>query len=67
MNNEKVEDKLHPSHKTRFSDASSFDEICIHCGAHDILLGGWGQLALPCPKAPSKEVKKVEEPTASKV
>jgi hypothetical protein len=42
---------LHPSHKTRFSDASSFDEICTLCGATDIVPGGWGALAKPCPKA----------------
>lgn len=39
---------LHPSHKTRFSDASTFDEICINCGATDEVPGGWGQLAYPC-------------------
>lgn len=40
-------DQLHPSHETRISDASSFDEICIHCGATD-RLGSWGNLRLPC-------------------
>jgi hypothetical protein len=39
----------HPSHVTRISDASSFDEICVNCGATDGL-GTWGLLALPCPK-----------------
>ncbi len=40
----------HPSHKTRMSmDASTFDEICINCGATDQVPGGWGQLAEPCP------------------
>jgi hypothetical protein len=48
----------HPSHETRISDASSFDEICIHCGATDVL-GGWGQLQYPCPKAQLKEVPKM--------
>lgn len=37
----------HPSHITRFSDASTFDEICINCGATD-RLGSWGLLAEPC-------------------
>ena len=41
----------HPSHVTRISDASSFDEVCINCGATDITGGGWGALANPCPKA----------------
>jgi len=44
----------HPSHKTRISDASSFDEICVYCGATDEVPGGWGQLAYPCPKAPPR-------------
>lgn len=47
---------LHPSHKTRFSfDASTWDEICIYCGATDQVPGGWGKLASPCPNAPSKK------------
>jgi hypothetical protein len=41
----------HPSHVTRISDASSFDEICVNCGATD-RLGSWGDLAKPCPSAP---------------
>jgi hypothetical protein len=44
----------HPSHVTRFSDASSFDEICINCGAHDEVPGGWGHLAYACPNMPTK-------------
>lgn len=40
----------HPTHQTRFSDASTFDEICVKCGATDQVPGGWGRLALPCPK-----------------
>lgn len=41
----------HPTHVTRISlDASSYDEICVNCGAHDEAIGGWGRLALPCPK-----------------
>lgn len=41
---------LHPSHVTRLSDASTFDEICVNCGATDQVLGGWGKLAEPCSK-----------------
>lgn len=26
---------IHPSHKTRTSDASTYDEICVNCGAND--------------------------------
>jgi hypothetical protein len=45
-----MHDALHPSHVTRVSlDASSFDEICVNCSATD-RIGGWGQLAYPCPK-----------------
>lgn len=46
------EDRLHPSHKTRHSDASTFDEICVLCGYTDIAGGGWGQLKYPCPGRP---------------
>ncbi len=49
----------HPSHVTRFSDASTFDEICVNCGAHDEVPGGWGRLADPCPNPPKTE--KIEE------
>ncbi|MBX4911420.1 hypothetical protein HJA82_29340 [Rhizobium bangladeshense] len=42
---------LHPSHVTRPSDASSFDEVCTKCGATDIAGGGWGKLAEPCSAA----------------
>jgi len=39
----------HPTHKTRFSfDASTYDEVCVNCGATDIAGGGWGKLAKPC-------------------
>ena len=47
----------HPSHETRASDASSFDEICIHCGARDIAGGGWGDLAKPCPASLAERAK----------
>lgn len=39
----------HPSHVTRFSDSSFYDEICVNCGAHDNAPGGWGDLARECP------------------
>lgn len=52
----------HPSHVTRFSDASSFDEICVNCGAHDEVLGGWGDLVYPCPNPP----KDKDSPIAKK-
>lgn len=42
------DDQKHPSHKTRFSDAGTFDEICVLCGATDRVPGGWGDLAKPC-------------------
>lgn len=49
----------HPSHETRFSfDASTYDEICVKCGARDHL-GGWGKLAEPCP-AESKSDKETK-------
>jgi len=44
----------HPSHETRSSDASTFDEVCIKCGAKDIAGGGWGKLAEPCLATASK-------------
>lgn len=56
---EKVADRCHPSHVTRISmDASSYDEICVNCGATDHI-GGWGNLAKPCPHAaaPTQESK----------
>lgn len=41
--------KLHPSHTVRDSDASSFDFVCIRCGAtDDPHSGSWGKLTDPC-------------------
>jgi transposase len=40
----------HPSHVTRISDASSYDEICVNCGATDGL-GTWGPAGAPVPQA----------------
>jgi len=45
---------VHPSHVTRESDASTFDEICVNCGATDEVPGGPGQLAFPCSKPVGK-------------
>ncbi len=53
---------LHPSHVTRISmDASSYDEICINCGATDEVPGGWGKLVLPCPKPVGEGGMTIEE------
>lgn len=41
----------HPSHETRSSDASTYDVVCKNCGATDVVPGGWGKLAEPCPEA----------------
>lgn len=55
-------DELHPSHVTRISmDASSYDEICVNCRATDIATGGWGKLALSCPKPVGKGGITIEE------
>ena len=40
--------RVHPSHETRPSDASTFEEVCVHCGKTDKTGGGWGGLAEPC-------------------
>ena len=42
-------------HKTRFSDASTFDEICENCGATDA--NGSNLLNKPCPKRERAVVK----------
>jgi hypothetical protein len=41
----------HPSHVTRGSDSSMYDEVCVNCGARDQVPGGWGELAKPCTKS----------------
>lgn len=43
----------HPSHTTRSSDSSLYDEKCVNCGGTDVAGGGWGKLAQPCKAAPS--------------
>jgi len=51
-----------PSHVTRFSwDSSVHDEVCVNCGAADIVPGGWGDLAKPCPKPVGKGGMTYEE------
>lgn len=44
----------HPSHVTRSSDSSYYDEVCIHCNNTDVVWGGWGKLAYPCPNEPEQ-------------
>ena len=44
----------HPSHATRSSDSSYYDEVCIHCGHTDRVPGGWGKLADLCPDEPEQ-------------
>ncbi len=44
----------HPSHVTRGSDASTYDEVCVNCDARDEVPGGWGRLAEPCIKPPGQ-------------
>jgi hypothetical protein len=44
------DDVCHDSHNVRSSDASSFDVICINCGATDSAGDGWGDLRFPCKK-----------------
>lgn len=54
----------HPSHETRFSDASTFDEICVNCGARDIAGGGWGELAYPCKHKPPRGKEDAQDQTS---
>ncbi len=49
------------SHVTRLSDASTFDEVCINCGATDQVPGGWGKLAELCSKPVGKGGITLEE------
>lgn len=42
--------KIHPSHDTEMSmGASSYDEKCKNCNRTDVVPGGPGLLAQPCP------------------
>lgn len=47
----------HPSHQTRSSDASSFDEVCESCGATDA--AGDRRLAWPCGEYPFDVFKRI--------
>lgn len=40
--------RSHPSHKIRFSDASTFDEICEKCGCTDASPAGTYGLSVQC-------------------
>lgn len=51
---------IHSSHRTRFSNASTFDTICIKCGATDHVPGGDGDLEYPCPHPESPRDDEVE-------
>jgi hypothetical protein len=52
----------HHSHVTRYSDASTYDEICVNCGATDQVPGGWGKLVEPCTfKGPNSSGRKLTE------
>lgn len=54
------DNQKHPTHRTKISlDASSYDEICVNCGATD-RIGSWGKLAEPCSK-PSINVAKMQK------
>ncbi len=45
--NEMTPGRVHPTHETRFSDASSFDEVCMLCGKTNQVPGGPGDLQYP--------------------
>ena len=52
----------HPTHKTRYSDSSQYDEVCEYCGTTD---GHNGRLEEPClghyVKREKVKLKKVDE------
>jgi hypothetical protein len=48
--------KVDPTHKTRFSDSSLYDEVCIYCGATDGR--GDNRLGDPCPNRASPKKDK---------
>jgi hypothetical protein len=50
---EKWNDRPHPTHKLRCSEAKSFDELCVLCGSTDVHGGGWGLLYYPCKGRPA--------------
>lgn len=46
----------HETHKTRYSDSSIYDEVCIYCGATDAI--GDRRLDQPCPANEEERIKK---------
>jgi len=46
----------HPTHSTRYSDSSHYDEKCTQCGATDM---NPGLLEAPCPNAPAVDYDKL--------
>ncbi len=56
--------EVHPSHKTRFSDSSLYDEICMLCGHTDS--DREGRLKLPCPQARPEEKSSVPDVQSNK-
>lgn len=53
----------HPTHVTRSSDASTFDEVCINCSAKDYTAGSCDALERPCP-AVADVIANNEEPSS---
>jgi hypothetical protein len=52
------QDLRHPSHRTRISfEFTSYDEICMLCGAHDEGDHGWGDLRNPCTASNEDRIK----------
>lgn len=54
---------MHPSHRTRYSDSSLYDEVCVLCGATDSphhRVNGIQALKAPC-SAPDEERKEYDE------
>lgn len=48
--------KDYETHKTRYSDSSFYDEVCLQCGCTDEQRDSNGTylLNLPCPNQPTK-------------
>jgi len=44
---------MHESHKTRMSDSSLYDEVCVNCGVTDTMKQG--NEPCPCPEKKSEE------------
>lgn len=56
-----MQQSKHDSHDIRISiDMSSYDEICINCGAKaKYSLGGWGKLVEECPASKLTNTKEI--------